>query len=45
MILVRIIPLHKIDEAQIHNLEQFGFTLVQRGNCMQIWVERAAHRA
>lgn len=44
MILVRIIPLHKLDGLQIHNLEQFGFTLVHRGNYMQIWVERAAHR-
>ena len=44
MILLRVIPINRLTNSQINNLDQFGFTLVQRGDCLQIWVERAAHR-
>lgn len=44
MILVRIIPRSQLTGAQINNLEQFGFTLVQKPEEIQVWVERAAQR-
>lgn len=38
---VREIPKARIKEGQLHDLEQFGFTLIDKEDSVEVWVEEA----
>lgn len=41
MRLVRIIPIDQIKQKEALTLEQFGFTLIETGDTLKIYVEEA----
>lgn len=41
MKLIRVIPLDQIKEKEALTLEQFGFTLIETGDVLKIYVEEA----